>query len=362
MNQYHQKTNKSDIPDDCCSLNMGQSNCTFSDNDDRNHVNLQLYDGGITKHYYWGNMAFELSSMKLAKKKTPILVDHDTSQRLGVGTKATFDDKFVLSGTLLDNDTAVGIKADMESGFPFEASLRFDPERTDMEFVKEGNKIDANGNTLKGPGVLFKNTIIMEGSVVTFGALSNCQTELFNKENKMSATDDKLTVNALNASNPDVYDEIHGAGQESGVKDGIKEMQDRQKEFQAAFGDDPEFCLAQLASDVSFADAQTAYIAKLKTAIATKVPETPAKKDASTEDPGKAEFSDGADSGGAPGSNLVGEAKWEAEFNASAALQDEFLADQVGQKDALANYVAFMTNEQKGVITGRYNKGGVTNG
>ena len=117
--------------------------------------------------------------MKLAKKRVAILADHDTTRRVGFSDSASFDGKFVMVGTPLDNEESAAIQADADKGFPFEASLRFDPKKSKIEYIKDGQTAEVNGRTLKGPGALISSAVIMEGSVCTFGALNDCQTETF---------------------------------------------------------------------------------------------------------------------------------------------------------------------------------------
>ena len=161
-----------------------QGEGTFVAGEEKNKVRLTLYDGGIQKNWYWGNLAFELSSMKLAKKKVPILYEHDTGNRLGYSTKVELEGKFIMEGELLDNEEAGRIKTDADGGFPFEASLRFDPERGIYEHIKEKEKVEVNGRVLKGPGTVIRNAVIMEASICVFGRLAHTGIETFDKQIK----------------------------------------------------------------------------------------------------------------------------------------------------------------------------------
>lgn len=182
---------------------------TFAQEETDNRIELTLYDGSIARHWYWGNLAFDMETMKLAKSKVPILLDHDTDQRIGFSTQATFDKKFILSGKLLKSSSlAQDIRSQAKEGFPFESSLRFDPTRSIIENVPEGQQVTVNGHTLKGPGTVIKQAVIMEGSVTTFGALSNTKSQIFNKPEKESTMDKPMTIDQFKASQPELYASI----------------------------------------------------------------------------------------------------------------------------------------------------------
>jgi len=145
----------------------------------KNKVQLTLYNGSIVKHWYWGSLAFELATMRMAKKRNPILFTHDTNQRVAYSDSVSFEKKFTMAGTFLNNPIGQQIKSEMADGFPFETSLRFDPARTNMLKVAEGEKVEVNGHTMRGPGTVMKNTLVQEGSICVFGALKDTNSEAF---------------------------------------------------------------------------------------------------------------------------------------------------------------------------------------
>jgi len=192
-----------------------------------------LYDGSIVKHWYWGNMAFDLETIRLSKNKIPILVDHRTDLRIGYSTGFSKDGKFVLEGKYLKgSEEAERIKRDEQDGFPFEASLRFDPAKTKIQYVREGQTVDINGRKMTGPGTVFTNTTIMEGSVTVFGALANTSAESFvNIDNEREIT--MFTIESLKAEQPELYGQIFELGKKQGQTEGVEQF----KKLMAACGD-----------------------------------------------------------------------------------------------------------------------------
>jgi len=231
-------TKVSDIPADAFELNW-EGDVTFTDSQDKNKIQLTLYDGTVVKHFYWGNLAFDLSGIELANDKIPILGEHNTETRVGFSTSASFDRAFVLEGELLKSSPAAKeYRRDSIDGFPFQASLRFDPNRSKFEFVKDGETVEVNGNKLTGPGTLFSKTVVMEGSVCVFGALQNTRSEMFKNGN----ADALLLAENLGA---DKVRQFFG-------------------KFVEKFGDDPAFCIEHFNKGDTIEQATEAMVEKLK--------------------------------------------------------------------------------------------------
>ena len=176
-------------------------------------VELKLYDGGITKHWYWGNLAFDLTGMKLAKERIGILYGHDTNTRLGFSTGADFKGAFRLTGELLDNDHAQAILSDGKAGFPFEASLRFDIDNFKARQILDGETATVNGNTLEGPGTVIEQCSILEGSICVLGALQNTDARF-----KLQADDDESGVVELKTQYPTLHGKVFDQGRGAGEK------------------------------------------------------------------------------------------------------------------------------------------------
>jgi hypothetical protein len=166
----------------------------------KDHFKIVGYSGQIIpKHWFWGNLAFDLTGLSFAKAMTPVLQEHLTSKRIGVSRTQKITDKVIFEGTFLDNPNAQEIKEDMLAGFPMEASLYVPP--LVVEYVKEGTSVTVNGQTLAGPGSVFREAVIKEVSICVFGADSNTSaaalTEKNNSETQVSAHEPKRQVKHL---------------------------------------------------------------------------------------------------------------------------------------------------------------------
>jgi len=133
--------------------------------------------GQLVEHWYWGKFLFEVSSAKMYKDTIPALVDHDTAKGCGKITAMKKDNGLQVTGEFIDNEHAKYVRS--MNGL-MECSLRFNESRTDIEEIKEGNKVEVDGVEHEGPLVVFRNAEIMEVSFTLFGAIPNTTTS-FNK-------------------------------------------------------------------------------------------------------------------------------------------------------------------------------------
>lgn len=261
-----------------CILPAAVVEFAANDGGDKNKIRLTMYDGSVVRHWYWGNLAFEQKTMRMAKGRNPILFNHDTAQRIAFSDKEEFEPKFTLEGRFLKTSTvAEQVRSEMEEGFPFEASLRFDPDRSDIEYVAEGTSVEVNGKNLKGPGTIIRNAMMIEGSVVVFGALKHTKSQSFAenpifKEPMMAKQNESVTtarfesVEAFAESQPD----LHARIVTSARAEGVQSEQTRFAELREACGDDHELLAECYAGGKTVNDALKMANAKLTAALKEK--------------------------------------------------------------------------------------------
>jgi len=353
---FNDKTKRSDIPDGAFEFTMPAELAFEKGSDETRKLRLQLYDGSVQNHWYWGNFAFDLAGMKLAKKKIGILDSHDTSRRIGVAEKAEFNGKFIVEGTALNNEYANAIIADADQGFPFEASLRFDPARSQAVYIKENQSVKVNGNTLTGPGTLFSKTIVLEGSVCVFGALTDCSTEAFeitNNENnpeferKDQMSKDQITIESLKADHADLYDQIFKMGK----AEGEKAERDMFASISKLCGDDHELAIRCYKEGMTNEKTLMAKNEKLTEELAAAKNAVPEKKaEPPKVDPANQEFSDDAANEKAKLTGDVKEmtdAQLKERFAADKKLQDEYGDGEEGCQA----FIAFTKADKNGQVS-----------
>jgi len=313
----------------------------------KNKVKLTLYDGSVVNHWYWGNLAFDQKTMRMAKKRNPILFQHDVEQRIAVSDVATFEPKFVMEGDFLKSSSlAQGVKAEMDEGFPFEASLRFDPVKSIIEHIKEDETAEINGHKLKGPGTIIRNALILEGSICVFGALKNTQSQAFGtilqKENIMPEEITNMTLAELTVENfPTVLPEIYNQVLIKGKAEGEQAGKQRFAELQKVCGDDAALIVQCLAEGKTAADASSLRMIKLQAETKRLAEENAALK-AKRIDPAVSEFSDQAPAPGTSGKfdeAKATDAQLKEHFAATQDLQDRF--------SSAGAYVAYVRHPAK---------------
>jgi len=289
-----QKTASDMIAQDPSIFSMaGTVDFAESQDKDKQNLRLKLYDGSVNKHWYFGNLAFDLATMKLDKKVIAILLDHDTDKRMGLSTGAEFDPAFILTGKFLKNDPeAQKVRAQAQEGFPFEASLRFDLDNARAVKVAEGQTETVNGRKFQGPGTIFYDARIKEGSICTFGALKNCRSNVFIKPTKEHSM---LTLEQFKTDQPDLYKQVFDLGHSEGQTAGEANERAIFTDLAAACGDDLDILVACYTEGKTVADAlrmktekMAAENASLREQLAAKKTTTPAPP----EDPAATEFSD----------------------------------------------------------------------
>ena len=341
---------------DCCEVRFAEA----SDQVTEDRFSIIAYSGGIIpNHWFWGNIAFDLSGTRFDKKKTPVLEEHFTANRIGFTTKQEVTDDVRVEGRFLSNPKAAELRNDIKDGFPMQASLFIQPEN--IEHVKEGEKTEVNGRQLKGPGTVFRKARIKEVSMCAFGADSNTQSKAFagggkrvidfnvnSKETIMEKENrPELSAETFAADYPQLHKELV----EQARAGGVESERARFKEITDVCGDDHELAATLFVEGADLNSALSAKNAKLTEANRQLTEQMAEKAEENKEavDPAKAEFSDDAAKQKAEKKDTkpkTDEERFAEEFNSDAKIQAEF-----GGAGGLADYIAFRRADEKGLVS-----------
>jgi len=348
-------------PTKACIFN-DNAEVTFAKSDsgqEKNSFRIVGYSGGIIKdHWFWGNLGLDLKGMKFAKSRTPVLEEHFNQSRIGFTTKQEISDKVIVEGPFLDNDNAQKLKADMQKGFPMEASLLVPPSI--VEHIKEGETTKVNGQTLKGPGTVFRKSNVLEVSMCVFGADSKTKSSayadvdnqkvkfnLIQENTIMADTEETQTVIEIESveSFAELYPEFHKEILAVGLAKGQKQERDLFAELKEACGDDHELLVQCFSEGKTAAEAMKLRADKLgkkNAQLAEKVTELQKAKPAV--EAARVEFTDEAKPPGEQTeTGSADEAALKAEFAASADLQNEYGRD-------VEAYIAFKKADADGRV------------
>ena len=350
-------------PIQACIFNE-RTEVTFADGGaGGNNFRILGYSGKIIKnHFFWGSMAIDLKGLKFYKKRLAVLESHCKQCRIGFTTKQEIKDDVRFEGEFLDNENAQAMKADIQKGFPMEASLFCPPSI--IERVLEGASVKVNGHVMRGPGAVFREAVIKEVSMCVFGLDTNTKSSAYADvdkqeiefnlmENNIMAGETSIaeieSVESFAALYPELHSEVFSAGKTEGIAEGITEGKNAERalfaELKEACGDDHELLAQCFSEGKTAAEAMKLHAAKLgqeNTKLAEKVTELQKAKPAV--EAAQVEFSDTATP---PGEQTEpGDANEETLKKEFAAMS----ADQQVEFGNVESYIAFKQADARGQV------------
>jgi len=201
----------------------------------------------MLNHWLWGNLAIDLSGVSIGRKKKPALREHNSNRIVGWTEGINIDEKRgIVAEGIFSGKTEDGIQVLelADEGFPWQASIYIPPLA--IERVKDGETAEVNGRKIKGPGTIFRKSILREVSFCALGADENTSASALKDksdnidldveiiENKkevdnMELTD--LTLEMLKTERSDLAEVLLKEGKESGAKEnldaGVKQERER---------------------------------------------------------------------------------------------------------------------------------------
>jgi len=119
---------------------------------------------------FYSPVVVELSGLKAAREKLPILLDHDSAQIIGQTDSITIDASGVdLTGSITGEDaSSTSVITHARNGFEWQASIGASIVR--QEFLKTGEKAVVNGREVSGPLLIARESRLFETSFVAIGA------------------------------------------------------------------------------------------------------------------------------------------------------------------------------------------------
>ncbi len=135
------------------------------------------YSGGVIPQYDWfGDVAIDLSTMKVPTKSVFALVNHDSNQRAGrceIFNQNTFLE--VVGSFSKSTPAGQQVAAEFAEGAPWEFSVGINAE---FESFKKPTAVEVNGHTVTVNGI-FRNASVREVSFVPAGADPNTKAVAF---------------------------------------------------------------------------------------------------------------------------------------------------------------------------------------
>ena len=184
---------------------------------------MVAYSGKVIKdHWYWGDLAIDTSGMKMSKPEIPILEDHRTDRKIGFGTFVVDENFQIISKktSFVETPYAEEFIKLSDQGFPYEASIYARP--TKIQRLSENEEVEVNGYKMKGPGTVWRKSVLRECSIVTFGADANTKSAAMAEDEDVELEvesqkfkeqeEDSMDVEKLKAEHPEVYAQVIALG------------------------------------------------------------------------------------------------------------------------------------------------------
>lgn len=135
----------------------------------------------IAAHWFWENLYVDLSGINIRKQSLPVLLDHDPAQRIGYTTKIKVvkGEGLVAEGFMLSNELAQQVVRDAREGFPWECSCALPYES--VERVELDAETKVNGETVKGPAIIWRKTNLREVTFTAVGADQQTKAEVLSR-------------------------------------------------------------------------------------------------------------------------------------------------------------------------------------
>ena len=129
--------------------------------------------GVIEKHAFWQNFAIDMDGIRIGRQRKPALRDHDPGRVVGFTDKIEKTSEGLVAEGFFTETTDDGreVLAMAREGFPWQASIYIPPDS--IEKVPEGKTAEVNGNTLEGPGHIFRKSWLREVTFTALGADEN---------------------------------------------------------------------------------------------------------------------------------------------------------------------------------------------
>ena len=148
---------------------------------------MTVYSGEIIpNHWWWGNLAIDLDGIQIYKQELPALRDHESDRIVGYTKQIKIEDgKVKVLGYILeDTEDGQEVVKLSRKGFPWQASMYIPPLA--IEEVSPGATAEVNGKILRGPGTIFRQSVLRECSFCVLGADKHTEAKAFADSDKQN--------------------------------------------------------------------------------------------------------------------------------------------------------------------------------
>lgn len=149
------------------------------------------YSGGAIPDYgSFGQVAIDLSTLKVPTKRLFALVNHDPNQRAGTFTLSNAGDVLQVDGEFMDTESGNAVASEFKQGAPWEFSVRVQGKK---QLVDRTRPVRLNGREMT-IDLMISDASIREVSFVPAGADPNTTAIAFSMEDSMNESVETTAV------------------------------------------------------------------------------------------------------------------------------------------------------------------------
>lgn len=280
-----------EIPAEACTLSVNVAQLgdaeTGEGGVEKRRFSGVANSGDIMQHWYHGQLAVDLKTLKVGRQDLPVLRDHWSSEIVGMTTKVTVDQKKGISveGVML-GATEAGREAIalLSAGYPMQMSVYVPPKKVTR--LRDGETAKVNGRTMNGPGAIYEGSHLREVTMTALGVDEATSAAALSQRGRAITVQlgDEETqpmgeiknAAALKQEHGAVYDETFQLGHADGVTAERERIAAIQK---CSKGVAPEVVQKAITDGASLSEAQATFLAYLQAnppQAETPAPETAA--------------------------------------------------------------------------------------
>ena len=124
---------------------------------------------------FFDPVVIDLEGVTIDREPLPVIMEHDPAKRIGHTDRVMVNAKGIFAEGRVSSSMGVaeGFVKDAKAGFPFQVSVGAEIKKG--YFVEEGETVEVNGKTHKGPLIVATQTRLRELSITVLGADSKTQ-------------------------------------------------------------------------------------------------------------------------------------------------------------------------------------------
>lgn len=142
---------------------------------------MRARSGDPINHPYWGRIIHDMSGMIVQKESITVDYTHGFDEVIGYADKfSASNDGLEVSGALVsvhEQDRAAEVYLKGKAGVPYEASIDWEGDDLELEYIPEDVTTEVNGQQFAGPGYVARRWPLRALSICRYGCDADTRTQ-----------------------------------------------------------------------------------------------------------------------------------------------------------------------------------------